>query len=256
MLALERRNEILKLIQTQHTVYVGALSHQFGVTDETIRRDLERLEKSGSIVRTHGGAMLAKQDATRIEQSASVRKLTNIKEKTAIAELIAQTVSDGDDIMLDDSSTSLFVARALREKHHLTIITNSLEIIWELKDCSDWNVMGTGGVLRPRSMSFVGNQAETMLSSFYVDKAIISCKGLDVQRGFSESNEPSALVKRRMLSSAKNVILAVDSSKFGLSSFIQIGQLADLSTLVTDRKPSPEWLSALQEADVACSWAK
>lgn len=254
MLALERRNEIMKLIQENQTVHVSDLSRRFSVTEETIRRDLERLEATGSIIRTHGGAMLSKKDATRVEQSANIRKMTNVKEKTAIANLIAQTISDGDDIMLDDSSTSLFVARALKDKHNLTVITNSLEIIMELKDRSDWNVMGTGGVLRERSMSFVGNQAETMISNFYVDKAIISCKGLDMQRGFTESTEPSALVKRCMISAAREVVLAADHTKFDLISFVQIGKLTRLSTIMTDRKPSQEWLDVLSENGIECLW--
>lgn len=256
MLALERRNEILKLIREKQTVYVGDLSRQFGVTDETIRRDLDRLEETGRIIRTHGGAMLSKQDATRVEPSANIRKMTNIKEKTAIARLVTQMISDGDDLMLDDSSTSLFVARDLKSKHRLTVITNSLEIITELKEQSDWTVMGTGGLLRANSMSFVGNQAEAMISNFYVDKAIISCKGLDLNRGFSESSEPSALIKRSMLKAAKEVILAVDSSKFDLISFVQIGFLENISTIVTDQEPSPQWLEALTAANVHCIWAK
>lgn len=254
MLALERRNEILKLIQEKHTVYVNTLSRQFGVTEETIRRDLERLEKAGSVVRTHGGAMLLSANTTKLEQSANIRKRTNTKEKTAIANLVANMVSDGDDIMLDDSSTSLFVVRALQKKRNLTVITNSLEILLEVTDRSDWNVMGTGGVLRERSMSFVGNQAENMISNYYVDKAIISCKGFDLNRGFTESTEPSALVKRCMLNAAKEVILAVDSSKFGLVSFVQIGQINRLSAIVTDKEPSEEYLSTLSEMGIVCMW--
>lgn len=95
-----------------------------------------------------------------------------------------------------------------------------------------------------------------MISNFYVDKAIISCKGLDLNRGFSESSEPSALIKRSMLKAAKEVILAVDSSKFDLISFVQIGFLENISTIVTDQEPSPQWLEALTAANVHCIWAK
>ncbi len=254
MLALERRNEILKLFQKTQTVTVSELSQQFGVTVETIRRDLERLETAGHIVRTHGGAMLTKRDMTKVEQSSSIRKQTNPAEKALIADIIADMVRDGDGIMLDDSSTSLFAARALRGKHRLTVITNSLEVIMDLANVPDWTVMGTGGVLKERSMSFVGNQAETMLSKYHVDKAIISCKGLDLDHGFTESSEPSALVKRCMINSAKEVILAVDSSKFDIVSFVQIGQLNKLSAIVTDKAPRQEWLDALEERGITCLW--
>lgn len=252
MLPLERRSEILKQLEKDGTVYVSSLSESFGVTEETIRRDLERLETAGHLVRTHGGAIRSDANTPKLEQSAKIRKATNIKEKTAIAKLISNLIQDGDDIMVDDSSTSLFAVQELKKKHNLTLITNSLDILSEVADASDWNVMGTGGVLRERSMSFVGNQAETMITNFYVDKAIISCKGLDISRGFTDSTEPSALIKRRMIDSAREVILAVDSSKFDLISFVQIGRLNRVTAIVTDKAPSQQWLDVLAEYQIAC----
>lgn len=256
MLALERRNEILKLFQQSETVTVNELSQIFGVTVETIRRDLDHLETAGHIVRTHGGAMLSTRDMTKVEQSSSIRRQTNTTEKTCIAELIADMVEDGDGIMLDASSTSLFVARALRKKKHLTIITNSMEIIQEVAGQSDWTVMCTGGVLNERTMSFVGNRAETMISKYHVDWAVISCKGVDLEHGFTESNELSALVKRSMVTAAKKAILAVDSTKLDVVSFVRTGRLHELSAMVTDAKPGDHWLDALSELGVDCIYPK
>ena len=252
MLALERRNEILKLFQQSETVTVNELSQMFGVTVETIRRDLDHLETAGHIVRTHGGAMLSTRDMTKVEQSSSIRRQTNISEKNCIAELIADMVQDGDGVMLDASSTSLFVVRALRKKKHLTIITNSMEIISEVAGQSDWTVMCTGGVLNERTMSFVGNRAETMISKYHVDWAVISCKGVDLEHGFTESNELSALVKRSMVTAAKKAILAADSTKLDTVSFVRTGRLHELSALVTDQKPADHWLDALNELGVDC----
>lgn len=252
MLALERRNEILKLLQQNETVTVNELSQSFGVTVETIRRDLDHLETAGHIVRTHGGAMLSTLDITKVEQPSTVRRQTNIAEKARIAELIADMVQDGDGVMLDASSTSLFVARALRKKRHLTLITNSLEIILESVGQSDWTVMCTGGVLNERTMSFVGNRAETMISKYHVDWAIVSCKGVDLEHGFTESNELSALVKRSMVESAKRAILAADSTKLDTVSFVRTGRLHELTAMVTDQKPDEHWLEALAELGVDC----
>lgn len=252
MLALERRNEILKLLQQTETVTVNELSQTFGVTVETIRRDLDHLESAGHLVRTHGGAMLSTRDITRTEQSSTVRRQTNTSEKSRIAELIADMVQDGDGVMLDASSTSLFVARALRSKKHLTLITNSLEIILESAGQPDWTVMCTGGVLNERTMSFVGNRAETMISKYHVDLAVISCMGVDLEHGFTESNELSSLVKRCMVESAKRAILAVDSTKLDTVSFVRTGRLQELSALVTDQNPGERWLDALSELGVDC----
>ena len=253
MLALERRNQILKLFQQSETVKVSDLSQRFGVTVETIRRDLDQLELAGHIVRTHGGAMLSTRENTKTEQASSIRQQTNTAQKLLIAELIADMVRDGDDIMLDASSTSLFVARALRKRKNLTVITSSLEIILEIANQTDWTIMCSGGVLNEHTMSFVGNRAESTISKYHVDWAIISCKGVD-QDGFTESNEASALVKRSMIESAKRAILAADSSKFGTMSFVRTGRLQELYAVVTDRKPDQQFLEGLDEIDVACIW--
>lgn len=255
MLALERRSEIWKLIQEKQTVLVGELSSRFQVTDETIRRDLERLEATGVIVRTHGGAVLNQEHIMRIEQSAGVRKQTNIREKTVIAELVAAMIADGDTIMLDDSSTSLFILRALQNRQRLTLLTNSLEILNEATEHKNWNILGSGGVLREQSMSFVGNQAEEMLSGYYVDRAIISCRGIDRERGITEASESTALVKKCMLRSARTGILAVDHSKFGLVSFVRIGQLDRGYTIITDIEPPREWLDFFVQRGINCVWS-
>lgn len=254
MLALERRSEILKLIQQKQTVTVSELSQSFGVTDETIRRDLERLESAGGIVRTYGGAMLSKGDNARIEQPSNVRKQTNTTAKKTIAAMAADLIQDGESVMLDDSSTSLFIARELKRKRNLTIITNSVDILLEVANVSGWSVMSTGGVLKARSMSFIGNQAEALIANYHVDKAIVSCKGLDLEHGFTESSEPSALVKRSMIRAAKQVILAVDHSKFDLISFVQIAHLDRATTIITDVAPDQRWIDTLAEQNVTGIW--
>jgi len=254
MLALERRNDILRLIQENQTVLVSDLKKRYGVTDETIRRDLERLEATGAIVRTYGGAMRSDRDMAKIEQPANIRKQINIQEKKMIAEMVAGIVQEGDGIMLDDSSTGLFVARALKSKQKLTLITNSVDVIQETSEQSSWTIMGCGGVLNERSMSFVGNQAEYMLKNYHVHKTILSCKGLDLTNGLTESSEPSALVKRCMIDAAKEVILVADCSKFDVTSFVQIAPLDKVHTIVTEIKPSEVWCDTLKEKGIRCIW--
>ncbi|HIT89044.1 MAG TPA: DeoR/GlpR transcriptional regulator [Candidatus Merdenecus merdavium] len=251
MLAIERRNEILEKLQRDKRVVVGELSHHYEVSEETIRRDLEKLESEGYAIKSYGGAVL-NENNNNIDLPFNIRKKKNIVGKQKIAELIKQMVHDQERIMLDASSTAVYIAKALKEKRELTLITNSIEIIIELFDQSDWHVLSTGGSAREGSFALVGPQTDKMLSSYHVDKAIISCKGLDLKAGITDSEELHARNKKTMLESAKEKILAMDSTKFDEIAFTQIGNLADLTTLVTDKKPEDSWLQALERMGIEC----
>lgn len=252
MLSIERRNLILSRLQTDQKVLVSALSEEFDVSDETIRRDLERLEAEGYATRIYGGAILCEE--LRREQPFVIRKMTNAEAKERIAAKVANLIQDGDYIMLDDSSTAAFVARAIRKKKNLTIITNSIEIILDLKDTDGWTIMGTGGRLKSGALAFTGHQAESFIRSYRVNKAIISCTGLDPERGFTDSVEDNALIKRAMLDSAQETILAADAGKFGKNAFASIGPLSALSAVITDRNPGDLWEEKLKEEGVDLIW--
>ena len=127
MLAIERRNQILEKLQAEKKVLVSDLSQIYDVTEETIRRDLEKLEKSGLIIKSYGGAVL--NESTNLDLPFNVRKNRNVVGKQKIAGMMRELIQDGDTIMLDSSSTAVFIARALKEKPNLTVITNSLEIL-------------------------------------------------------------------------------------------------------------------------------
>ncbi|MBR3643109.1 MAG: DeoR/GlpR transcriptional regulator, partial [Parasporobacterium sp.] len=136
MLAIERRNKILSLLQTDKKVVVSELSESFRVSEETIRRDLERMEKEGYCTKTYGGAIIKEDSA--VELPFTVRKNTNVAGKQQIAKLIAIMIRDGDQIMLDASSTAVFVAQNIKKKKNITVITNSIEVLFELSDVTGW----------------------------------------------------------------------------------------------------------------------
>ena len=147
MLAIERRNEILEKLQKEKRVVVGELSKIYGVSEETIRRDLEKLENDGYVIKSYGGAVL--NENVNIDMPFNVRKNTNVVGKQRIAEIVKSMVKDGERLMLDSSSTAVFIAKALKEeRRNLTVITNSIEIIIELFDRPDWHdgrLVGAGG---------------------------------------------------------------------------------------------------------------
>jgi len=254
MLAVERRKRILSILRSEKRVYVSELSRAFSVSEETIRRDLEKLESEGYAGRTYGGAILKENNGE--DTPYDIRKRAEISEKSAIARLTATIVSDGDYIILDESSTSYYIAKALKNKKNLTVITNSMEIVREIAPVQGWNVLCTGGSLRSSAPSFAGHQAESMVRSYHVDKAILSCGSLDIRAGFTDRHEDTALIKRAMMSAARQVILAADHAKFDRIAFAKIGDISNLSTIVTDVEPSEKWKETLSRLGVQLLYEK
>lgn len=252
MLAIERRKEILMKLQAERRVVVSELSQLYNVSEETIRRDLEKLVNDGVAIKSYGGAVI--NENSNLDLPFNIRKNRNVVGKQKIAEQIAGLVKDGDSIMLDASSTAVYIAKALKEKKNLTVITNSIEIIIELLGMPEWNVFSTGGLTREGSFALVGPQTDKMLRSFHVDLAIISCKGVGMDKSFTDSDELHANNKLTMLESAGTRILAVDSSKLGNTAFTAIGTLDDITTVVTDKKPEAGWLHLFEETGVTCMY--
>lgn len=250
MLAIERRNAILEKLQVERRVVVSELSQLYNVSEETIRRDLEKLENDGYVIKSYGGAVL--NENTNVDLPFNVRKNRNVLGKQKIAAIVSEMVHDGENIMLDASSTAVAIAKALKNKKDLTVITNSLEIALELIDVSGCNVISTGGLATGSSFALVGSVTDKTIRSYYVDKAIISSKGIDLYAGITDSDERHANNKASMLQMAKKKVLTVDSSKFGKIAFAKIGDLKDVAAIVTDKKPEEEWLQRLEELGVEC----
>ncbi len=250
MLAAERRNRILERLQEEKRVVVSELSQEYGVSEETIRRDLEKLEKEGLAVKSYGGATI--NENTSIDMPFNVRKKKNTTGKQRIAELIAGQVQNGDHIILDASTTAVFIAKALKQKKRLTVITNSLEIMIELSDVPEWNIISTGGSLKEGYLALFGPRAVEGLSAFHVEKAIFSCKGFDTEQGVTEGDEQFSQTKQVMMKSADKSILAVDSTKLGKVAFSKVCGLQELDMVVTDKKPEAQWLAVLERYGITC----
>lgn len=250
MLAIERRNAILEKLQVERRVVVSELSELYEVSEETIRRDLDKLETDGYAIKSYGGAVI--NENANFDLPFNIRKNRNVLGKQKIADIISQMINDGECIMLDASSTAVAIAKSIKEKNDITVITNSVEIVIELLEVSGFKVISTGGVARSGSCALVGPQTSRTVKSYCVDKTIISAKGLDLQRGFSDTDELLADNKHTMLNAAREKILAVDHTKFNQTAFSKIGDLHNLTTIVTDQKPGEEWLQAFEKAGVKC----
>ncbi len=251
MLALERRNEILEKLQIEKRVVVSELSQHYNVSEETIRRDLDKLEKEGYATKSYGGAVF--NDNLSIDMPFNIRKNQNVQGKQEIAEIAASLVEDGEHIILDASSTAVFVAKALKEtKKRLTVITNSVEVLLALADTQDWEIISTGGVMDERYLTFLGAEAADSIRSHYADKVLFSCKAISLERGFMESKDALAGIKKTMLSSGKTRILVADSSKFDHDAFSVVSGLQDVDIIVTDQRPSDEWMRQFDRNQVRC----
>ena len=248
MLAIERRKEILTRLEAEGKVLVSELAKDFAVTEETIRRDLEKLDNEGLASKTYGGAV-SKHTAT-LDLPYKIRIGVNVEEKQRIADSVAQMISDGERIMLDSSSTAIYIIKKLKEKKNLTVITNSVVILLELADKSDWTVLSTGGNLKEGALSLTGSSAEKMIRSYHVDTAICSCKGVDMEIGITDSNEKDCLIKQAMFASAERKILAADTLKLNKKSFVRVCEFSDIDYLVTDQKPNDEWREFCKKSNV------
>ncbi|NBD26941.1 DeoR/GlpR family DNA-binding transcription regulator [Paenibacillus glycinis] len=246
MLVAERYEKIVGLVNDRGSIRVTELSELCQVTEETIRRDLDRLEQAGRLRRSHGGAVSVKDTPQQPEIPYAEREITHAEEKRRIAEEAVKLIRPKDRILLDASSTAWYMATYLPD-FPLTVLTNSIKVAMELSIKERIEVISTGGLLAQRSLSYVGPLAERSLDAYHVDKVFFSCKGVHLERGISESNELQARIKQKMIGMADDVILLADASKFGVQAFTHVAELGDVDTIITDRRAPQETLGALAE---------
>lgn len=247
MLPLERRQDILRIIGIEKVVRVNELATRYGVAEETIRRDLERLDKDNLVKKTYGGAVLIEADSE--EPTYKERERVNIEGKRDIAHCAMGFIKEGDTLMVDSSTTAIEVMKQLKNKN-VTVITNSVNVALELSEYEEMRIISTGGILDPKSMSYQGPAAKKSLENYYADKAIISCKSLDKERGIMESKELEAEIKQVMMLNAKEVILVVDKTKFDRSSMIKIGDFSEINILITNYPIDDAWFEVLDKQQV------
>ncbi len=249
MKAFERREVIINELYRHKKVHVADLAQKFNVSEETIRRDLDKLDKEGLAKKNYGGAILNAH--TNEDPSYASRHQVNLEAKQRIAINVLELINDGDSLMTDTSSTAFeALRRILDEKKNLTIITNSLVVLSEFQH-SGQKLISTGGTLGPETSSFVGPNALQTIQKYNVDVAIFSCKALSMTGGLSDSNEAESELKVLMQQQANKVILLVDHSKFDRIAFIKLLSFDKIDYIVTDQKPTDEWIAFLNKFQVS-----
>lgn len=231
MLVVERQRGIVEIVDREGSIRVTELARNFQVTEETIRRDLEKLESEGKLERSHGGAVSVQNTDTEIPFTQ--REINHVREKILIAQEAVTRVKGGDTILLDASTTAWQMARLLPDMS-LTVLTNAIQVALELANRPNVRVIMSGGMLLSSSLSLAGPLAERFLAEYHVDKLFLSCKGVDFHRGVSDANEWQATLKKRMLAIADESYLLVDHSKFKVNALSVFAHLHDFHEVITD----------------------
>ncbi|NUU76517.1 DeoR/GlpR family DNA-binding transcription regulator [Paenibacillus xylanilyticus] len=248
MLAAERYDRIVEMVNENGSMRVSELSDRCRVTEETIRRDLDRLEQAGRLKRSHGGAVSIKDDQPEIPYR--VRETTHAEEKKRIAQAALSMIRPGDRILLDASTTAGYMAANMPDIP-LTVLTNSIQVATELSSKDKIEVISTGGQLAQRSLSFVGPLAERSLETYHVDKLFLSCKGVHLEGGgISESNELQARLKQKMVGISDQVILLADASKFGVRAFARVTGLNAVHAVIINEPQEGDLIHRLKDYDI------
>lgn len=248
MFTIERQQGIMNVLKSKKSVTVTELSQKFFIGEATIRRDLEKLEKTGLLKRTYGGAVLL--EGLDSEIPLSVREIEQKDAKDAIGQIAARQVGDGDIIIMDSSSTTLKMVPHLKGKKQLTVITNGAKTAVELGELLHIKVYCTGGTLRENSLSYIGELARRCIEGFFVDTLFFSCRAISMEKGLSDISEEEAGLRKLMIRNCKKVVLLCDSSKFDRVSFCKICDFDKINAVITDKKPSSQWLECLREKGV------
>jgi DeoR/GlpR family transcriptional regulator of sugar metabolism len=208
-----RRELIIEELRRHDEVTVNRLSEQLGVSDVTIRKDLQQLEDQGYLTRVRGGAVFSGRG--QLELRFAARQQLALDEKRRLAARAAQFVRPGATVFLDGSTTVFQMTRLLRHVQGLTVITNGLYAALELSFAPEITTIVVGGILRKQSSSLVDLLTPELLRRLHVDVAFVSCRGFTVEHGLMESDLREAQLKRAMAQAAQQTVALVDSSKVG-----------------------------------------
>ena len=249
MLSVDRANNIKQILSKQNSVTVSELSLMFGVSGETIRRDLQKLSSEDPmIVRVHGGAYRLTPDG---DPPYNFRQSSRIEEKKRIAAKCFEKISDGDFLFLDSSTTTLYLSKLIAASgYNLTVITNSLGVLNELCSRESIRMIALGGKYTDKSHSFVGGNTLSELSGLFAGKAFVSCSGLDMAFGLTHSNEEEAAIRKAMLMNSKERYMLIDSNKFGRCKTHGIIPMDNVDAVFTDSLPDDRWLNFFAKCGV------
>lgn len=254
MLAQERYAAILRMIRETNIVKIGDIANKLKVSNETARRDLETLQDQKLLKRVHGGAVLIDPLTDAGMQAIPLPKEeVSYDEKASIGLEAAKTVRNGETIFLDIGTTTLQIAKNLRNKKDLTVLTTSLDIINELAG-TQVTIIILGGKLIYDDLHIASPFTEEIFARYYVDRSFISCGGI-TQNGDITDYSDIALKRSVVREHSNRMVLVADSGKFGKRAFVKVCDLGMLDSVITDTNLRPEFREALSEKGLEVIYA-
>jgi len=248
MFAVERQKRIIETLKEDGAVWVSKLSVELGVTEETVRRDLEKLEKQEALVRTHGGAIPV--DESNHEMSLEKRKHLNADAKEKLAKEAVKHILPGDTIFLDASTTTFYMARELKNMKDITVVTNSIRVITELAGNANLKVIGVGGFVS-NNQSFVGTLASNYINqNCYANKVFFSSRGVTQSGGILDSNEQEWAIKQTMIKNADMKFYICDKSKIGRIGFAKLADFEEIDYFISEKGFNDDIQKNLEDLNV------
>jgi DeoR/GlpR family transcriptional regulator of sugar metabolism len=244
----ERLQRIVEAVRENGQVTVAELSHRFGVSDVTIRRDLRELATGGLLRRAHGGAV--PRTPVPLEPPVIQRMLQERNQKEQIGRAAAALVDDGESVFIGSGSTTAYVSRHLVDRKNLTVVTNALNIATELATAEEITMIVTGGMMRASELSLVGHIAEQALREVRVDKVIMGMRAISLEAGMTNDYLPEVMTDRTIIEMTPELILVADHTKFGKVASAYVAPVERMTTLVTDLETDPETLARLREMGI------
>ena len=245
----DRQMQILQVLERQRRISIAELCTIFEVSEATARRDLESLASQGKLQRVHGGAIVLTQAPP--EQPILHRQNEQADEKMRIGQAAAALVRAGETVFLGSGTTVLEVARALRGRRELTVLTNSLPVVNALASADGITLICLGGMLRDSELSFIGHITEQALAEVRADKVFIGTRAISLEYGLTHEYLPETMTDRAILKAGKEIIVLADHTKFGRAATVRLAPLESIHTIVTDQGTSQDFLEAFQERGVS-----
>jgi DeoR/GlpR family transcriptional regulator of sugar metabolism len=244
-----RRDQILAYLSTHDRTPVSELSQVLGVSEVTVRKDLDALEAQGVLTRVHGGAVVSGRG--RLELYFATREQEHLEEKRRIAQAAAALIRSGQRIFLDASTTALQVARLIKDREDLVVVTNGLYTALELNFCEGVTTVVVGGTMRRRSSSLVGSLNVNSLQRLRVDIGLFGARGVTARDGLMESDLDEAQLKQQLVSASGLVVGISDSSKFGMVAFSAFALPHEIDRIITDERAPAAIVAELRTLNIA-----
>lgn len=244
----ERRQAILKYVQTHGRAAVPDLSQRFDVSDVTIRADLQALADQGLLVRTHGGAIPAGYGLH--ELSLIKRRQQNVIKKARIAEAAAAYVGQGEAVFLDSSSTTLAIVEFIKQRRDLTVVTNSLVVAQELLGLPNVTVVMPGGTLHHDTASLIDPGGLAMLERYNIVIGFFGAHGITIEDGLTDVSAPEANLKQPLVAMCRHVVAVLDATKWGRAGVASFAPVEDVDTLITDREAPAKMVRQVESLGV------